>query len=56
MFLFTGTIKDNIVYGKLDATDEEIIEEEEVVEEEEEILLLDGMLGLAVYDDDESWL
>ena len=27
-----------------------------VVEDEEEILLLDGMLGLAVYDDDESWL
>lgn len=25
-FLFTGTIKDNIRYGKLDATDEEIIE------------------------------
>lgn len=27
-----------------------------VVEDEEEIKLLDGMLGLAVYDDDESWL
>ena len=26
VFLFTGTIKDNIKYGKLDATDEEIIE------------------------------
>ena len=26
VFLFTGTIKDNIRYGKLDATDEEIIE------------------------------
>ncbi len=25
-FLFTGTIKDNIRYGKLDATDEEIVE------------------------------
>ena len=25
-FLFSGTIKDNIRYGKLDATDEEIIE------------------------------
>jgi hypothetical protein len=27
-----------------------------IVEDEEEIILLDGMLGLAVYDDDESWL
>ena len=27
-----------------------------IVENEEEIRLLDGMLGLAVYDDDESWL
>ncbi len=27
-----------------------------IVEDEEEIQLLDGMLGLAVYDDDESWL
>ena len=26
VFLFTGSIKDNIAYGKLDATDEEIIE------------------------------
>ena len=26
VFLFTGTIKENIAYGKLDATDEEIIE------------------------------
>ena len=26
MFLFTGTIKENIAYGRLDATDEEIIE------------------------------
>lgn len=26
VFLFTGTIRDNIAYGKLDATDEEIIE------------------------------
>ena len=24
-FLFSGTVKDNIRYGKLDATDEEII-------------------------------
>ena len=24
VFLFTGTIKENIAYGKLDATDEEI--------------------------------
>ena len=26
MFLFGGTVKENIAYGKLDATDEEIIE------------------------------
>lgn len=26
VFLFSGTIKDNILYGKLDATDEEVIE------------------------------
>ena len=25
-FIFSGTVKDNIRYGKLDATDEEIIE------------------------------
>jgi len=27
-----------------------------IVEDEEEIRLLDGLLGLTVYDDDESWL
>lgn len=27
-----------------------------ICEDEEEIKILDGMLGLAVYDDDESWL
>ena len=26
VFLFTGTIKENIAYGKLDATEEEVIE------------------------------
>lgn len=26
VFLFNGTIRENIAYGKLDATDEEIIE------------------------------
>lgn len=27
-----------------------------IVEDEEEIVILDGMLGLSVYDDDDSWL
>lgn len=27
-----------------------------IVEDEEEIQILDGMLGLSIYDDDDSWL
>src|SRR6185312_13480733 len=30
-FLFTGTIRDNIRYGRLDATDEEVVEAARVV-------------------------
>lgn len=28
-FIFHGTVKDNILYGKLDATDEEVIAKNE---------------------------
>ncbi len=40
-FLFTGSIKDNIRYGKLDATDEEIIEAAKSVHADEFIMKLD---------------
>lgn len=40
-FLFTGSIKDNIRYGKLDATDEEIIEAAKSVHAHEFIMKLD---------------
>ena len=40
-FLFTGTIKDNIRYGKLDATDEEIIAAAKVVNAHEFITKLE---------------
>lgn len=40
-FLFTGTIKDNIRYGKLNATDEEIIEAAKVVHAHEFITKLE---------------
>ncbi len=40
-FLFTGTINDNIRYGKLDATDEEIIEAAKSVHAHEFIMKLD---------------
>jgi ATP-binding cassette subfamily B protein len=40
-FLFTGTIKDNIRYGKLDATDEEIIKAAKAVHAHEFIVKLD---------------
>lgn len=39
-FLFTGTIKDNIRYGKLDATDEEIIEAAKAVNAHDFIMQL----------------
>ncbi|MCT4541999.1 MAG: ABC transporter ATP-binding protein/permease [Vallitalea sp.] len=41
-FLFTGTIKDNIRYGKLDATDEEIIEAAKSVHAHEFIMRLEN--------------
>lgn len=42
-FLFTGTIRDNIAYGKLDATDEEIIAASKAVHAHDFITkLLDG--------------
>lgn len=40
-FLFTGTIKDNIRYGKLDATDEEIIAAAKAVNAHEFIMKLE---------------
>ena len=40
-FLFTGTIKDNIRYGKLDATDEEIISAAKTVHAHEFICKLE---------------
>lgn len=40
-FLFSGTIKDNIRYGKLDATDEEIIEAAKTVNAHEFIMKLE---------------
>jgi ATP-binding cassette subfamily B protein len=41
-FLFTGTVKDNIRYGKLDATDEEVIEAAKSVHAHEFIMKLDN--------------
>ncbi len=41
-FLFSGTIKDNIRYGKLDATDDEIIEAAKAVHAHEFILKLEN--------------
>lgn len=40
-FIFSGTVKDNIRYGKLDATDEEIIEAAKAVNAHEFIMKLD---------------
>lgn len=40
-FIFSGTVKDNIRYGKLDATDEEIIEAAKTVNAHEFIMKLD---------------
>lgn len=40
-FLFSGTIRDNIRYGKLDATDEEIIEAAKAVKAHEFIMKLE---------------
>lgn len=40
-FIFSGTVKDNIRYGKLDATDEEIIEAAKAVNAHEFIIKLD---------------
>jgi len=40
-FIFSGTIKDNIRYGKLDATDEEIIEAAKAVNEHEFIMKME---------------
>jgi len=40
-FLFTGTIKDNIRYGKLDATDEEIIAAAKAVDAHDFIMKLE---------------
>ena len=40
-FLFSGTIKDNIRYGKLDATDEEIIAAAKAVNAHDFILKLE---------------
>lgn len=39
--LFSGTIKDNIIYGKLDATDEEIIEASKLVNSHEFIMKME---------------
>lgn len=47
-FLFTGTIKDNIRYGKLDATDEEIIESAKAVHAHEFIMKLEKGYDTAV--------
>lgn len=41
-FLFSGTIKDNIRYGKLDATDEEIIAAAKAVNAHDFIMRLDN--------------
>lgn len=41
-FLFSGTVKDNIRYGKLDATDEEIIEAAKAVHAHEFIMELEN--------------
>lgn len=41
-FLFSGTIKDNIRYGKLDATDEEIIEAAKAVNAHDFILKMEN--------------
>lgn len=41
-FIFSGTIKDNIRYGKLDATDEEIIEAAKIVSAHEFIMNLEN--------------
>ena len=40
-FIFSGTIKDNIRYGKLDATDEEIIEAAKAVNAHEFIIKME---------------
>lgn len=40
-FLFTGTVKDNILYGKLDATDEEVIAAAKAVNAHEFIMKLE---------------
>lgn len=48
-FIFTGTIKDNIKYGKLDATDEEVIEAAKMVDLHDYVMSLpngyDTVLG-----------
>lgn len=41
-FLFSGTVKDNIRYGKLNATDEEIIEAAKAVHAHEFIMKLEN--------------
>lgn len=41
-FIFSGTIKDNIKYGKLDATDEEVIEAAKAVNAHEFIMKLEN--------------
>ena len=41
-FLFTGTIKDNIRYGKLDASDEEIINAAKAVNAHDFIMKLEN--------------
>ena len=40
-FLFSGTIKDNIRYGRLDATDEEIMEAAKMVNAHEFIMKME---------------
>lgn len=41
-FIFSGTVRDNIAYGKLDATDEEIIEAAKTVNAHEFIMKLEN--------------
>ncbi len=51
-FIFSGTIKDNIRYGKLDATDEEIIEAAKTVSAHEFIMNLEDGYDTVVNEKD----
>ncbi|MHA1732879.1 MAG: ABC transporter ATP-binding protein [Promethearchaeota archaeon] len=53
-FLFTGTIKDNIRYGKLDATDEEVQSAAKIVGAHEFIMKLENGYDTAVTEEGKS--